>query len=414
MTRWRYAAATDTGLVRQNNQDALYVDDVLAVIADGMGGHAAGEVAASMAIDLVSSGFHRDQSIEGLVESIQRANGSIVLDAKENPDHFGMGTTVIAVGLTHDAAGVTSPTLVHVGDSRAYQLRDGALRQLSEDHSVAEEWVRMGRLTPEEAAVHPRRHQLTRGVGVEDTIAVDVVSIRALPGDRILLCSDGLSNELDADTLARLASAPQGLELAVENLVAAAKVAGGRDNITVVLLEFDEVNVAAEPVHRTLTSAPPTVERATRRPASARPRRRVTWRLLAALVVLVAAVAGAFAILHWYAYSTYYLANDEGVVAVYQGQPHGVFWYQPVLATTTPVLGEGPAPPRRAFAGRDDLRALRGRGGGVREVTARPVAARAHDDHDHHDRGHDDQRADHDDDAEEGLTWLDGSASSRR
>lgn len=338
MTRWRFAAATDTGLVRQSNQDALYVDDVLAVIADGMGGHAAGEVAARMAIDAVAEGFHRDQSIEGLVESIQAANASVMLDAKENPAHFGMGTTLIAVGLTYDAAGLVSPTLVHVGDSRAYQLRDGALRQLSEDHSVAEEWVRMGRLTPDEAAVHPRRHQLTRGVGVEDTIAVDVASIHAMAGDRILLCSDGLSNELDADTLARLASAPQGLELAVENLVAAANVAGGHDNISVILLEFDDVEAAAEPVHRTFTSAPPSAAAVTRRPAAGRPRRRPTWRLWASLVVVAAVVAGGFAVLHWYAYSTYYLANDEGVVAVYQGQPQGVLWYQPVLAATTPYL----------------------------------------------------------------------------
>src|SRR5271169_1396973 len=98
-----------------------------------------------------------------------------------------MGTTVIAVGLTHDERGNVFPTLFNVGDSRAYQLRDGALRQLSEDHSVAEEWVRMGRLTPDEALTHPRRHQLTRGVGVEDTIAVDVMSVHALKGDRLLL-----------------------------------------------------------------------------------------------------------------------------------------------------------------------------------------------------------------------------------
>ena len=232
MTRWRYAAATDIGLVRQGNQDAVYADDTLAVIADGMGGHAAGEVAAAMTIDMVRDGFHRSQSVEGLVEAIQGANDAVLRDARSTPAHFGMGTTVIAVGLTYDFQGVVSPTLVHVGDSRAYQLRDGALRQLSEDHSVAEEWVRMGRLTPEEAAVHPRRHQLTRGVGVEDTIAIDVASINAVAGDRILLCSDGLSNELDADTLARLASAPNGLELATEQLVSAAKVAGGRDQLT--------------------------------------------------------------------------------------------------------------------------------------------------------------------------------------
>ena len=338
MTRWRYAAATDTGLVRQSNQDALFADDTLAIIADGMGGHAAGEVAAAMAIDIVRRGFQESPNVEGLVEAIQDANLEVVTDAREHPEHFGMGTTVIAVAVTYDLAGVASPTLVHVGDSRAYQLRDGALRQLSEDHSVAEEWVRMGRLTPEEAAVHPRRHQLTRGVGVEDTIAIDVTSINALPGDRILLCSDGLSNELDADTLARLSSAPNGLEFAVESLVSAAKVAGGHDNISVILLEFDEANVAATPIRRTMSSAPPPAIETTRPTSGGRRKRIVTWRVWAATFLFLAVVAGGVVVIHWYAYSTYYLGDHDGMVAVFRGQPSGVLWYKPeVVAETTPV-----------------------------------------------------------------------------
>jgi hypothetical protein len=249
-----------------------------------------------------------------------------------------MGTTVIAIAVTHDLAGAASPTLVHVGDSRAYQLRDGALRQLSEDHSVAEEWVRMGRLTPEEAAVHPRRHQLTRGVGVEDTIAIDVTSINALPGDRILLCSDGLSNELDGDTLARLASAPNGLEFAVESLVSAAKVAGGHDNISVILLEFDEANVAATPIRRTMSSAPPPAIETTRPTSGGRRKRIVTWRVWAATFLFIAVVAAGVVVIHWYAYSTYYLGDHDGMVAVFRGQPSGVLWYKPeVIAETTPV-----------------------------------------------------------------------------
>lgn len=334
MTRWRYATATDTGLVRQTNQDVLYADDTLAIIADGMGGHAAGEVAAAISIDLVRDGFRESQSVEGLVEAIQGANRAVFSDARENPEHFGMGTTIIAVGLTYDLEGVVSPTLVHVGDSRAYQLRDGALRQLSEDHSVAEEWVRMGRLTPEEALVHPRRHQLTRAVGVEDTIAIDVTSISALAGDRLLLCSDGLSNELDADTLARLASSPNGLELAVENMVSAAKVAGGRDNISVILLEFDEVNVATSPIRRTMSTAPPPVTSSAGASSVTR-RRRLTWRVWASALIVAALIVGLFSVVHWYAYSSYYLGNDAGAIAIYQGQPHGVLWYHPIKVLDT-------------------------------------------------------------------------------
>lgn len=338
MTRWRYAAATDIGLVRQTNQDALYADDTLAIIADGMGGHAAGEVAAAMSIELVLEGFRESQSVEGLVEAIQGANTAVVNDARKNPEHFGMGTTIIAIGLTYDLENVVVPTLVHVGDSRAYQLRDGALRQLSEDHSVAEEWVRMGRLTPEEASVHPRRHQLTRGVGVEDTIAIDVASISAVVGDRLLLCSDGLSNELDGDTLARLASKPNGLEMAVESLVSAAKVAGGRDNISVILIEFDEVNVSATPIHRTMSTAPPPVVTNTRNSSGRRHGRWLTWRVGLVALIFAGVIAGGVAVIHWYAYSTYYLSTDGPNIAVYQGQPSGVLWYRPVMVDDTGLL----------------------------------------------------------------------------
>jgi serine/threonine protein phosphatase PrpC len=336
LTHWRHAEATDIGLVRQSNQDAVYVDDSLAIVADGMGGHAAGEVASEMTIEMLRTGFVENQTVEGLYNAINAANITVLNDARENPNHFGMGTTVIALGLTVDNEGVTSPTICHVGDSRAYQLRDGALRQLTEDHSVAEEWVRMGRLTPEEAAVHPRRHQLTRGIGVEDTIAVDVMSVQALAGDRLLLCSDGLSNELDSDTLARLSSAPFTLEEAVVQLVDAAKEAGGRDNITAVLVEFDEVSVASSPIKRTISSTTPPVARAATPAATKRrKRRRLSWRTPAALLIFIGVFVGAYFIVHWYAYSTYYLGNDAGTVAVFQGQPGGILWFKPVKVVDT-------------------------------------------------------------------------------
>lgn len=335
MTRWRYAAATDRGLVRESNQDAIFVDDSLAIVADGMGGHAAGEVASALTVDVVYDGYLNDPTVEGLHTAIEEANLAVLREARDNPDHFGMGTTIIVLGLTREVTGVISPTLFHVGDSRAYQLRDGALRQLSEDHSVAEEWVRMGRLTSEEALTHPRRHQLTRGVGVEEDIDVDVMSVNALPGDRVLLCSDGLSNELSNEELARLASAPISLDEAVSKLIDAAKQAGGRDNISVVLLEFDEVEVATTPIKKTLVAPSPPVAQSTRSVYARSRRRRFSWRLWAGVGFFLAIVAGFFAVVHWYAYSTYYLANDNGLVAVYQGQPNGVLWYKPVKILDT-------------------------------------------------------------------------------
>ncbi|MHB1905889.1 MAG: PP2C family protein-serine/threonine phosphatase [Acidimicrobiales bacterium] len=335
MTRWRYAAATDIGLVRRTNQDAVYVDGDLAVVADGMGGHAAGDVAAQIAVETVREGYRADESVEGLVAAVERANAAVVRDAKANPERFGMGTTLLAVAITYDYSGAASPTLVHVGDSRAYQLRDGALRQLTHDHSVAEEWVRLGRLTPEEAEVHPRRHQLTRGVGVEEEVAVDVLSIDAQVGDRILLCSDGLSNELVPDELARLAGDPVDLDHAVRGLVAAARAAGGHDNISVVLLEFDEVTPAATPIHRTVTSAPPPAPALGRTKDGAHPRR-FSARALLGVVAFAGVAAGVVALTHWYAYSSYYLADYQGAVVIYQGQPSGVLWYRPILLEATP------------------------------------------------------------------------------
>ncbi len=349
MTRWRYAVGTDQGLVRATNEDALHADATIAVVADGMGGHAAGEIASALAVATLVPAFHEDETIDGLVRAVQAANAAVHADGSADPDHAGMGTTAIILALTAEDSGRVVPTICNVGDSRAYQLRDGALRLLSRDHSVVEEWVRMGRLTAEEAAVHPRRHQLTRVLGVGPVVEVDVDSVAVQPGDRVLLCSDGLTNELDANRLASLASPPMPLEDAAESLVSAAREAGGHDNISVVLLEFDEVEEAAQPVHRTVATAPVATPgphaRARRRP------RRITWRVVAAVVLFAAVIAGALGVLRWYAYSSYYLAGDQGFITVYHGQPSGVLWFPPrrILSTTYPVAHLRPVD-RRALA----------------------------------------------------------------
>ncbi len=339
MTRWRYAAATDTGLVRETNQDAYFVDDAVAIVADGMGGHAAGEVASAMTVDKVYNGFLQRPTVEGVVQAIGAANRDVLANAKEHPERQGMGTTLIAVGLLDEPGGHTVPVLFHVGDSRAYQLRDGALRQLSEDHSVAEEWVRMGRLTPEEALIHPRRHQLTRAIGVDQPLEIDVQTLSVQVGDRLLLCSDGLSNELSPEDIAEIASAPGDLESAVHALVQAATYAGGRDNISAVLVEFVEAHEPSLMVNQVMLPPPPTPPRAepVASPLSKRrPKRRVfTWRNGAVVAILGALVWGFFAIMHWYAYSNFFLADNAGRVVIYQGQPNGVLWYKPHLVHVT-------------------------------------------------------------------------------
>jgi len=340
LTRWRFASGTDTGVVRQVNQDALYVDDSLVVVADGMGGHAAGEVASAMTIDIVAKAFKEQPTLDGLEKSIERANTEVLADAKANPSRYGMGTTVIAVGLVSEGA-KTVPTLFHVGDSRAYQIREGAIRQLSQDHSVVEEWVRLGKLTPEEATVHPKRHQLTRAIGVEDRLNVDVLSLSVQKGDRVLLCSDGLTNELTDEQIARTVSSESDLNRAVASLIAQANANGGRDNISVAIVEFDEVELSDNPVRKTLSSIPVPPKEGSkpkstgRKNSRRRSRRGFGWRTYAFIGAGVAVVVGFFAILHWYAYSSYYVGDDNGVVAVFQGTPGGVAIYQPVKVLDT-------------------------------------------------------------------------------
>jgi len=340
LTRWRYAAATDTGYVRESNQDALFVDDALAIVADGMGGHAAGEVASAMTVETIYQGFLIQSTLDAVVRSFDTANREVLSDAKTNPDRFGMGTTAICVALLDEPGEGRAPVLFHVGDSRAYQLRDGALRQLTQDHSVAEEWVRMGRLTPEEALVHPRRHQLTRAIGVDQPLEIDVQSLSIQTGDRVLLCSDGLSNELSPEQIATLASADVSLDEAVQSLVLAAKNAGGRDNISAVLLEFDEAYETATPIQRVITPLPPApppadVVTALLPSRAKRNRRLVTWRTTAVVLVLAGVAWGFVVVMHWYAYANFYITADTGHVVIYQGQPGGVLWYQPKLAHVT-------------------------------------------------------------------------------
>jgi len=337
LTRWRSACASDTGLVRTSNQDASYVSDSLAVVADGMGGHAAGEVASAMTIDVVTEHFLANPTIDGVVAACGAANREVLADAAATPVRAGMGTTLLVLALVESEGGSTSPVLFHVGDSRAYQVRDGALRQLTEDHSVAEEWVRLGRLTPEEALTHPNRHQLTRAIGVDQPLEIDVKSIAARPGDRVVLCSDGLSNELSPDEIAAIVSADEPLDEIAKNLVAAANLAGGRDNITAVVVEFDEVSSGVEidevrlPLPPTPPPAPVHVAPAQRAIRS----RRLSWRAAFVTLIVAGILTSAYAIVHWYAYSSYYIGAANGNVVIYQGQPGGVLWFSPKVSITS-------------------------------------------------------------------------------
>jgi serine/threonine protein phosphatase PrpC len=232
-------AGTDTGLQRRANEDSLLARSPLFVVADGMGGAQAGEVASKIAVESFYAGLPDGSAPEeGLAAHALAANARIHTLSRENAEQAGMGTTLTAVYV-----GEQEVAIAHVGDSRAYCLRDGELLRLTDDHSLVDELIREGRLTPEEAEDHPQRSIITRALGPEETVEVDTRSFRARAGDIYLLCSDGLTSMVPEARLAEVLRLHAGARLRDigEALIAEANRAGGRDNITVILLRLEEV-----------------------------------------------------------------------------------------------------------------------------------------------------------------------------
>jgi PPM family protein phosphatase len=239
MTTLRAGGLTDVGRVRSVNQDRVYFDDILFAIADGMGGHAGGEVAAATAIESLRQAFAHNASGGGLTEAVQTANLAVWEQARTDAELRGMGTTITAAALV-SVGGSDNLALVNVGDSRAYLFRGGRLEQLTEDHSVVEEMVRAGELSAGEAAVHPSRHILTRALGVEPDVEVDHWSLRPVAGDRFILCSDGLFNEVGDDEITTVLARFRDPQPTADELVHLARAHGGSDNITVLVIDVIE------------------------------------------------------------------------------------------------------------------------------------------------------------------------------
>jgi serine/threonine protein phosphatase PrpC len=237
-------AGTDTGRQRRANEDSLLARSPLFVVADGMGGARAGEVASRIAVEFFKPGLEDASEPELALSALAtEANSRIHELSHSNAEQAGMGTTLTAVYV-----GAQEVAIAHVGDSRAYCLRDGELLRLTDDHSLVDELVRQGRLTPEEAVEHPQRSVITRALGPEVTVEIDTRSFRARAGDVYLLCSDGLTTMVGEGELAVVLLAHPRLSEAGEALIAAANEAGGRDNITVVLLRLEDVHATASPL----------------------------------------------------------------------------------------------------------------------------------------------------------------------
>ncbi|MGA8724672.1 MAG: Stp1/IreP family PP2C-type Ser/Thr phosphatase [Acidimicrobiales bacterium] len=375
MTLLRSGSATDTGLVRSVNQDLAVESSNLFAVADGMGGHAGGEVAARMAVDTLGVVFGRQPTAGGLSEAVLEANATVWQHSLEHPELRGMGTTLTAVGLVQED-GHDVLALVNVGDSRSYRVHDGQMTLLTTDHSVAEEMVRSGELTEREAAVHPQRHILTRALGVSSDVAVDFWRLHPVRGDRYLLCSDGLTNELDDDQISQVLTTVADPREAADLLVRAARGHGGSDNITVIVVDvvLGEDDAPADAVDEAapadLTGVVPAVESSngattataaevaplaipeapTREPSrrerrrarrrqkrTARGRRLVTLRTVIYVVLLGAVVAGAFFVVKWYNTNSYFVGVDNNELVVYQGRIGGFLWFHPVAVDRTGV-----------------------------------------------------------------------------
>ncbi|MDP9463117.1 MAG: Stp1/IreP family PP2C-type Ser/Thr phosphatase, partial [Actinomycetota bacterium] len=235
----RWGAASDVGLVRAGNEDAFVAEPMVFGVADGMGGHQAGEVASDIAARIIRDRLRAGASNVGVVvASVVEANASIYQAAHASVDHLGMGTTLTAlVVLRADEANVARFALVNVGDSRTYLLRSGQLHRATVDHSYVQELVNTGHITEDDARSHPRRNIVTRALGIEPTVRVDTWLVPMVHGDRFILCSDGLVDEVHDDDIEAIAIGTSDPQAAAEQLVAKANANGGRDNVTVVVVD---------------------------------------------------------------------------------------------------------------------------------------------------------------------------------
>jgi PPM family protein phosphatase len=363
------AYATHPGQVRSGNEDAVLVAPPLFVVADGMGGALAGEVASGLAVDAFAAAEAADASPETLLRrAIADANQRIQDRARIDTATSGMGTT-----LTAAIVGDELITFAHVGDSRAYLYRDGALQQLSDDHSLVGELVRRGAITPAEAERHPQKSIITRNLGGEEAVEADTFTVEPRAGDVFMLCSDGLSGMLRDETIAAVLGAEPSLAPAASALVEAANAAGGEDNITVVLFRLgDGPAISASDITASAVAEP---RPATTRPAplSIRPR---SWRRRVVLLVTLPmlSVAIAIAAAAFLAWAHFVGATANGRVAIYQGVPldvaGGLRLYRAERVTQIPVAALSAGERRVLFD-----HALRSKADAEKRVAALAAAA---------------------------------------
>ncbi|MEF9876117.1 MAG: Stp1/IreP family PP2C-type Ser/Thr phosphatase [Gordonibacter sp.] len=310
-----FGSRTDIGCLRDHNEDSLIVAPPLFAVADGMGGHAAGEVASEIAVNVLAERAPAHPDSEALGRAVEEANRAVIRAAREGRGREGMGTTMTAAMLEGERL-----IIAQVGDSRAYLLHQGKIQQLTRDHSLMADMIEAGQLTPEEARSHPNRSVITRALGSDPHTQPDLYEINVETGDRLLVCSDGLSGMLrDWDIEATLARMHDPQRCASQ-LVNEAIAAGGHDNITVIVADvtgFAEV----------------------RRKKMAR---KTKFSIALVLVLFALIIAGTAWGTNTYLHNAAYLANDNGKVAIYRGIPGSVFGfsYSELVETTSVAVDD--------------------------------------------------------------------------
>ena len=320
-------AATDTGNLRGQNEDSHIAQQGLFAVADGMGGHNAGEVASAMAIEYLRGvALSGVASAEAFAQVVRDLNNAIFSAATATTDQRGMGTTLTAAALLDSTSETDQPSqivIANVGDSRTYLLRSGELRQLSVDHSYVQELVTEGLLTIDEARTHPRRNIVTRALGIDAQVSVDTWTIPMFDGDRFMLCSDGLVDEVPLNEITEMMREHTTPQQVAERLVTAAKWHGGRDNITVIVLDVS-INAATTEVVAAPDITPDTASESTTSNKK---------RVLALVVVVLLCIGGFIAVRQQR--SGYFVAftnsSSSATIAIYKGQPGGLLWIKPTV-----------------------------------------------------------------------------------